>query len=53
MLAIEQLDIAVIAAASSGAHSYLEKPIAVSLAEVDHMLAVCKRSGSLLVVAHP
>ena len=66
MLATEQPDIAVIAsreigdhlemvlaAASAGAHIYLEKPIAASPAEVDQMLAACERSGSLFIMAHP
>ena len=66
MLEKEQPDIAVIAthdlrdrvelalaAAGSGAHIYLEKPVAASPEEVDQMMAACERSGSLLVVAHP
>ena len=66
MLEKEQPDIAVIAthdlrnrveialaAAESGAHIYVEKPIAASPEQVDQMMAACERSESLLVVAHP
>jgi predicted dehydrogenase len=43
----------VVAAAEAGAHVYLEKPVAASPAEVDEMMAACRKTGRLLVVAHP
>jgi predicted dehydrogenase len=39
--------------AASGAHIYMEKPVAASVAEVDEMIAACEKSGSSVVVAHP
>lgn len=40
------------AAAAVGAHIYLEKPMAASLAEADVMLAACARAKVKMAVAH-
>jgi predicted dehydrogenase len=40
------------AAAAVGAHIYLEKPMAASLADADAMLAACTRAGVKMAVAH-
>ena len=40
------------AAAAVGAHMYVEKPLAASLAEADAMLAACKRANVKMAVAH-
>ena len=41
-----------IAAAAAGRHVYLEKPMAVSLAECDAMVAACRSAGVSLTVNH-
>ena len=38
---------------SAGAHVYLEKPVAASVAEVDQMIAARDKTGVTVVVAHP
>lgn len=43
----------VLTAAESGAHCYVEKPLARTPAEVDRMLTACDRAGVMLVMAHP
>ncbi|MFT5368902.1 MAG: putative dehydrogenase [Candidatus Latescibacterota bacterium] len=48
----DHLDL-VLNCAASGAHIYMEKPVAASVAEVDEMIAACEKSGSSVVVAHP
>lgn len=40
------------AAAAVGAHMYVEKPLAASLAEADAMLVACERAGVKMAVAH-
>jgi len=40
------------AAAAVGAHMYIEKPIAASLADADAMLAACERAHVKMAVAH-
>lgn len=40
------------AAAAVGAHMYVEKPLAASLAEADAMLAACARANVKMAVAH-
>lgn len=42
----------VTAAAEIGAHVFIEKPFAASLAEADRMLAATKRAGVKMAVAH-
>lgn len=42
----------VTAAAAAGAHIFLEKPLAPSLAEADVMLAACTKAGVKIAVAH-
>lgn len=43
----------VLAAAEAGAKAvFCEKPMAVSLAECDEMIAACRRSGTILAVNH-
>lgn len=42
----------VTAAARAGAHLYVEKPLAVSLADADVMLATCRQAGVRMAVAH-
>jgi predicted dehydrogenase len=42
----------VIAAAEAGAHVYMEKPMARTLAEADRMIEACERAGVKLAVAH-
>jgi predicted dehydrogenase len=41
-----------LAAASAGRHVYLEKPMAVTLADCDGMVAACREAGVLLTVNH-
>jgi predicted dehydrogenase len=41
-----------IEAAGAGRHVYLEKPMAVTLAECDRMIEACRRAGVLLTVNH-
>ncbi len=41
-----------VAALEAGKHVLVEKPIALSIAEADSMLAAAKTSGKLLMVAH-
>jgi predicted dehydrogenase len=66
MLEQEQPDIAVVASreigdhlalvlncVERGAHVYLEKPVAASVAEVDQMIAARDKAGVMVVVAHP
>ena len=66
MLEEEQPDIAVVASreigdhlalvlncVGRGAHVYLEKPVAASVAEVDQMIAARDKAGVRVVVAHP
>lgn len=43
----------VVAAADSGAHVYVEKPLAPTPAAADQMIEACDRAGVLLIVAHP
>ena len=43
----------VLAAAGSGAHVYVEKPLAPTPAAADLMIEACDRAGVLLIVAHP
>ena len=64
MLAKEKLDLVhictphdlhepqAIAAMESGAHVFLEKPIATSLEEVDRMIAAAERTGRKMTVGH-
>lgn len=40
------------AAAAVGAHMYVEKPLARSVADADTMLAACERAGVKMAVAH-
>jgi predicted dehydrogenase len=42
----------VTAAAEAGAHIFLEKPLAASLAEADAILAACDQAGVKIAVAH-
>lgn len=42
----------VTAAAAVGAHLYVEKPLAATLAEADALLAACERAGVRMAVAH-
>jgi myo-inositol 2-dehydrogenase / D-chiro-inositol 1-dehydrogenase len=41
-----------IQAAAAGRHVYLEKPMAVTLAECDRMIEACREAGVLLTVNH-
>ena len=41
-----------LAAAEAGRHVYLEKPMAVALADCDRMIQACGRAGVLLTVNH-
>lgn len=41
-----------IAAAAAGRHVYLEKPMAVTLADCDRMIEACRAAGVLLTVNH-
>jgi predicted dehydrogenase len=41
-----------LAAAEAGKHVYLEKPMAVTLADCDRMIEACRRAGVLLTVNH-
>lgn len=41
-----------LAAAAAGRHVYLEKPMAVTLADCDSMIEACRRAGVLLTVNH-
>jgi predicted dehydrogenase len=41
-----------LAAAAAGKHVYLEKPMAVTLADCDTMIAACQQAGVLLDVNH-
>jgi predicted dehydrogenase len=40
------------AAAEAGCHLYVEKPLAATLTEADEILAICRRNGVRLAVAH-
>lgn len=40
------------AAAAAGAHIYIEKPLAASLADADRMLGACEEAGIQMAVAH-
>lgn len=40
------------AAAAVGAHLYVEKPLAASVADADTMLAACKKANTKMAVAH-
>jgi len=42
----------VIAAASRGVHVFCEKPVALSYAECDAMVAACERAGTLFMAGH-
>ena len=66
MLEAEKPDIAVVASreigdhlalvlncVERGAHVYLEKPVAASVAQVDQMIAARDKAGVTVVVAHP
>jgi predicted dehydrogenase len=41
-----------VAAAAAGRHVYLEKPMAVELAECDEMIEACRSAGVMLTVNH-
>jgi len=41
-----------LAAAGAGRHVYLEKPMAVTLADCDRMIEACRQAGVLLTVNH-
>jgi predicted dehydrogenase len=42
----------VAAVVEAGAHLYVEKPLAATLAEADALLATCERAGARMAVAH-
>lgn len=49
---VEERTAMITAAAAAGAHMYVEKPLAATVAEADAVLALCEQAGVRIAVAH-